>query len=163
MIQFTLGCILLALTLFFGGREILANNTVIENRTKSFETQESTVARAASIKAKYENIKDQTIILSDEIKQNLINQLNIDETKHSIVLTEPTAENKVLNSYDFTLEGFDNFSKVFNLVSDIEKIKGIHLNDVCFNCQIANKDLIKREAEIGFNIKGKVYVYKEEK
>lgn len=163
MIQFTLGCILLAMTLFFGGKEVLSNNDVIKNRTNSLSSQENKVSRASSVKSKYEAIKNDTIVFSDDIKKNLINQLNIDEEKYVFNLTEPAVKTKVLTIYTFDFEGFDSFPKIFSLVSDIEKIKGLQLLDVCFNCEVKNEKLIQRKPEIGFKIKGKAYVYNQEK
>lgn len=163
MIQFTLGCVLLALTIFFGGSELLANNDSIANRERTLKSQERKVASAKAIKSKYETIKEQTIILSDDIKTNLMNQLNIDETKYSFILTEPEKKDKVLTIYSFEIEGFETFPKIFNISSDVEKIKGLQLENVCYNCQINNKELVQKEGEIGFKIKGEGYVYNPEK
>lgn len=163
MIQFTLGCILLALTLFFGGKEIMANQDMIENRNRSVTSQEDKVTRAANVKQRFEAIKEDAILFSDETKTNLLNQLNIDENKYKFDLTEPDKKDKVLTTYKFKVIGFDEFSSVFNLVSDIEKIKGLELADVCFNCDVDDDSLTQRESEIGFRIEGTAYVYTPEK
>tara|TARA_Y100001960_G_scaffold326691_1_gene411553 strand:+ start:2028 stop:2519 length:492 start_codon:yes stop_codon:yes gene_type:complete len=163
MIQFTLGCILLALTLFFGGKEIMANQDMIENRNRSVNNQEDKVTRAANVKQRFDEIKEDAILFSDETKTNLLNQLNIDENKYKFDLTEPTQKEKALTEYGFKIIGFDEFSSVFNLVSDIEKIKGLELADVCFNCDVDDDSLTQRESEIGFRIEGTAYVYTPEK
>lgn len=163
MIQFTLGCILLAMTLFFGGKELLANNDIIENRTRTLTSQESKVSRASAVKVRFDAIQTDAILYSTEIKANLLNQLNIDENKYKFNLVETEVKDKVLGVYTFDLVGFDKFSKVFALVSDIEKIKGLELLDVCFNCDVEDDKLTQRESEIGFKIKGKAYVYNPEK
>lgn len=163
MIQFTLGCILLALTIFFGGKEILANNNIVENRSRTVQSQEDKVYRANKVKEKYTLIQEDTIAFSTEIKSNIVNQLNIDENKYKFELKEPSSKDKVLSVYDFDIIGFDKFSKIFNLISDVEKIKGLELVDICFNCDVKDDTLIQRESEIGFKVKGKAYVYTTEK
>lgn len=163
MIQFTLGCVLLALTIFFGGKEILANNDIIENRTRTVNSQEEKVYRANRVKENYTSIQEDTIKFSSGIKSNILNQLNIDENKYNFDLKEPASKNKILSIYNFEITGFDSFSKVFSLVSDVEKIKGLELVDICFNCDVDDDKLIQRELEIGFKVKGKTYVYTPEK
>ncbi|HAG52538.1 MAG TPA: hypothetical protein DCL21_02005 [Alphaproteobacteria bacterium] len=163
MVQFTLGCILIAMTLFFGGKDILANHKMLDNRERSLKSEESKIARATSIKQRYEAVKENTLIYSAEAKSTLLNQLNIDENKYKFDLKEPEKTDKVLSIYEFDITGFDDFSNIYALVSDIEKIKGLDLLDVCFNCEVKDENLVRQQEEIGFNVKGKAYVYNEEK
>lgn len=164
MIQFTLGCILLALTLFFGGKEILANQDKIANRTKSLKQEEDKAKRGSDLKQRYSFAENNAVVYSDKIKENILNQLNINEDKYELKFEQPEGKvGKVLASYTYTLEGYDSFSKVFSLVTDIEKVKGITVSNVCFNCEVSAENLRKRKDEIGFNVKGNVYVYSKEK
>lgn len=163
MIKFTLGCILIALTIFFGGKELLANNNTINNRENALESQISKNKVAINEKAKYENIKSNAIIYSPEIKKNIINQLNINENKYAVTFDNIESPKKVLTKYSFNVEGYDAFSEVFILISDIEKVSGLELVDICFNCKLTSTTLVQKDKEISFKIKGNVYVYNPEK
>ncbi len=164
MIQFTLGCILISLTLFFGGKDILANKDKVENRQRSLTQEEQRVERASTLKQRYVFAENNAVIFNDKIKETLINQLNLDESKYDFKFQQPEGKiGKVLASYDYTIEGFDSFSNVFSLLSDIEKINGLTVKDACFNCEIENDELKKSTDDIGFKVEGDIYVYSKEK
>ncbi|PPR08614.1 MAG: hypothetical protein CFH44_00888, partial [Proteobacteria bacterium] len=74
MIQFTLGCILISLTLFFGGKDILANKDKVENRQRSLTQEEQRVERASTLKQRYVFAENNAVIFNDKIKETLINQ-----------------------------------------------------------------------------------------
>jgi len=163
MVQFTLGCILIALTLFFGGKDILSNHKMIENRERTLHSEENKIKRAGTIKQKYDAVKSNTLVYSTEAKSTLLNQLNIDESKYKFDLKEPEKANKVLSIYEINIVGYDSFSNIYALLSDIEKIKGLDILDICINCKIDDENLMKQPGEMGFKVKGKAYVYNQEK
>ena len=165
MIQFTLGCILLALTLFFGGKELLGNNDMIEKTQKDVERAESTYNRAVKTKTRFENVKDIALLKNAELKSNLANQLSVNDSKHALDLKEQEGQSsrKVLTSTTFSLYGYDTFAQVFTMLSDLEKIKGIEVQNVCFNCEITAEKLTKGLNDVSFKIEGKAFIYEEAK
>lgn len=161
MIQFTIGCILLALTVFFGGKDLLNNNDIIKNTNRSVEQEESKLNKAKSIQNRFLSIKGSAILKSAEVKVNLINQLNINESKYNFTFSESEDNTKVLTTNSYDIAGYDSFGNIFNLISDIEKIKGLEIESICFNCEFDDEKLLKGLNEVGFKVKGKAYVYNE--
>lgn len=162
MIQFTLGCILLALTLFFGGKELLNNNSMIERTENDVRSAENSFNRAQSTKNRYQNVQNIALLKTANLKANLSNQLSINESKHLFELKEAeNSSSKVLTATDFTVTGFDTFAHIFTMLSDLEKLKGIEVKNVCFNCTINSEKLTQGLNDVSFKIEGKVFIYEQ--
>lgn len=163
MIQFTLGCILLALTLFFGGKELLNNNSMIERTQQDVISAESAFNRAQATKNRYQNVQNIALLKTANLKSNLSNQLSINDSKHLFDLKEETegTTNKVLSATEFTVTGFDTFANIFTMLSDLEKLKGIEVKNVCFNCKINSEKLTQGLNDVSFKIEGRAFIYEQ--
>jgi len=161
MVQFTLGCILIVLSLFFGVKEIMSNEDIITNRTSQLNSEESRVLNSNKLKDKFEGKKSEAMLYSADLKNNLLNQLNIDESKYVFNLDKTEKKNQVIVSYKYRLNGYDSYTNVVSLFRDIEKIKGLFVDNICFNCDIITKKKKHKKEHISFKIEGSVYVYND--
>lgn len=162
MIQFTLGCVLIALSLFFGGSEIMSNFDIIKNRTTQLSSEKMRVESSKSVKNNFESYKKDSISYSAELKENLISQLNIDDRFYDFSFADSEdSKDKVLKSIHYTIKGYDNYAKVFSLIGDIEKLNGLFIDQTCLGCKIATKKVKRENSHISFKIEGEAYVYRE--
>jgi len=161
MVQFTLGCILIALSLFFGMSEIMSNKDIVDGRERELKTETARVEGSKKIKTKFEGQKEEVISYSADLRTNLLNQLNIDEGKYDFDLVEPKNKKQVLVSYNYSIKGYDGYTNVISLLGDIEKIKGLFVDDICLNCMISTEKRKRDKKHLSFKIEGTAYVYNE--
>lgn len=162
MIQFTLGCIIIALSLFFGGKEILSNKHILANKESSLRQQELKVTHFNKIKQKFEQKKSDSIIFSAKLRENILNQLNVDDRKFDFIFKEPEEKGKkVIKAYKYTLQGFQEYGNILTLVGDLENLQGVSIAQISLNCSIETKHRKRKDTEISFKIEGVAYVYNE--
>lgn len=70
---------------------------------------------------------------------------------------------KVISVYNYEIKGYDGYGEIFSLFGDIEKVKGLFINDMCLNCNIKTKQFKREGIDISFKIEGVAYVYNKEK
>ncbi|MCP4355176.1 MAG: hypothetical protein GY793_06010 [Proteobacteria bacterium] len=159
MVQFTLGCVLIALSLFFGIKEIMSNSKITSNRSAEFITVKTKADSSRMLKSQVDRGKEGLISYSPKLKTNLINQLNIDDTKYDFELTPPEDLKKVIVSYKYVIEGYDRYTEAVSLLGEIEKVKGIYVEKMCLNCEVKTKNNSPEQDAISFKIEGDAYVY----
>lgn len=161
MVQFTLGCVLMALSLFFGAKEIMSNNDIIANRESQLQSEERRVESSKAIKARFESQKQDTISYSVELKDNLMNQLNVDDKIYDFTLEESNEKGQAITVHKYIIQGYNDYGKVFSLISEVEKIKGLFINKVCLGCKLETKKQKRELTDVSFKIEGNAYVYNE--
>jgi len=165
MVQFTIGLILIAISLIFGGVQFLENNTILQVQQKQLDQARSDKEAAGRFAKKIETIKEVTLRKGEDQKLNIERAIALPQRLEFRYTSEADAnspENQYFYRHNFEIAGITNFYTGLQLINKLENMNGFVIYSACFGCLTPPSGTEPAENEKMIQIKGTVYVYNPE-